>query len=463
MKYRKPYDGSGDLMDYAMQHTPKTVRRVLDFSSKHGNLLRSKIKTPTSAKFRVANKKNYNNIKKQYQKQARYGFGKKIYRTRGYVGKFPKSTKKKQYKFFDLNGATKKVETGGVFEAATSQSIYIGHGTAPKKIRDSVCRAIFKKLFAKAGVCIQDWVYQFPTKGVGNILNIIVEYTDTDNYTVYTSFAFPVSATDNWETNATNFAAAWETAWGVATYQAHQIRLVETTGAGSNISLERAILRCADITLEFDILSVLSIQNRTLATHLTGGAADNQEEVFNNITNNPLIGKVYTPKKWTTGFMPASRGPTAGIKPFQLTAGSEFGLINVGSSEATNQYPLLAQKPPPSWFFDSTRGANLKLDPGQIKKSVVKFRATITFNTFLLKAPTIMASSNVYNSIIPFGKCELIGLEKMLDSRDEVASKIALGYELNQIYKCAIKLRNNNRSIPIIQVDTTAQDNKYPA
>jgi len=190
--------------------------------------------------------------------------------------------------------------------------------------------------------------------------------------------------------------------------------------------------------------------------------ADYEEEVFNDITTIPLIGKIYTATKWATGLSIASRGATnAAYKPFQVIG--DYGLIDVGSSETPNQSQLLLQKPPPAWFFSSTKGANVRIDPGEIKKSYVKFKATMSLNNFLIKCPTIMGSSEISIQIVPFGKCEVIGLEKMLDSRDETSSKISLGYELNQVYKVACRMKNTNRSIPIIEVETEPYDNKYPA
>ncbi|QGH72139.1 MAG: putative capsid protein [CRESS virus sp. cte1G3] len=365
---------------------------------------------------------------------------------------------------YSTNGAILKVETGGVFQSGSYKTLYIGHGCSPRKVREAAVRSLFKELYKRAGVVIQDWVNQSPIQPSG-FQKILVEYTDTNIPNNYVTSVYTISLTQSYNQNAVNWSNQLETDLIQSNNIIYMIRLIVGELAGNQgVYTERAVIRADEVNFDFEVTSEMRIQNRTQAKDIinTPGTQDQAEEQYTSITNNPLIGRMYQTKKWATGFTVATRGPTQTAPaptPAYFQVLGDYGTISAGPSQGTNIGNIpdnIFQKPPPAWVFGSKDLGKIMIEPGQIKKAYFKFNCKISLNGLMLKCPALFAFNS--DQIQAFGKCQLMGLEKLLDDRNEGTINIAISYELNQQYKCAFIKKRPCKSIPILEVTEGANN-----
>lgn len=383
------------------------------------------------------------------------------YHTTGRLGpNFRKARSRKQLKKKDTQGATIKIETGGIYEVDTSDTAYIGHSVAKEQVIFSIGRVILKQLMNRARIPIKSW------QASPNF-----DLTATQFYWISITYQNITNSGSNQFLYQLNSVASWDTlAKGLANKivddltptvpcKMVKISLFKGTSAvdATKTDASIAVINADDLHLHFEIYSKLNVQNRTIGQAVSGVTGDGDADLETNIVNNPLRGKVYTStKKWLNGFN--TNYQELGILPENFIANKTFGWIHTDSSlSAVGSTDL--KKPPPPWYFGVSKAQPCTLKPGEIKSSVIKFKTSMKINTFLQKYTLQMADNFSTSNLdmMPFGFAEMIGLEKILDSRDETSIKISLSWELNQTYICYGTVKANYRSVPIVYVETVPQ------
>lgn len=418
-----------------------------------------------------------------------------------YKGVFRKGRSKKQLNIKMTNGTQKKIESGGVYSVNTSDCLYIGHAVAKIQVFHSIARALFKILFNKAQSPIKDWTEKAGGGLVDNggywingrfaiIRTELIPATVYNGVPALVAFDTFLDGTLTWDQLAKN----WYTAFLAATdpdkpAYVKRVILQEVTGSTPPFTAAndpRAQLNGSDIKLHFEIYSNLKIQNRTLGQAVSGVVGDPDADVDINIANNPLVGKVYTSnKKWMNGFIPeypkTGLYPTSGGVspqyvggPYAMLADTEYGYIkgsnfrwnSVGGLSAVTGAKGNLSKPPGGHVFGVTKTHNCTLHPGEIKTSSLKFKTKINLNNFLIKywlsiadnaALTVDTQSYPVQKQFSFGFSEMVGLEKMLDSRDESEIDISVSWEINQTYTCYATYSSDKRSLTLVDINTVPQ------
>jgi len=409
-----------------------TKKKKLNFSARK-NLSKAE-------KAKWAGKPYTPNVRKRMKWTRTKYNGRRTYRTTGYGGGKSRSRlRKKAVGKYYTTGCVEHIERGGVM--SDSQCIYLGCTNSPmEKVLENISRCIIKELFKQAGIAIVDW-----SLGPDDLL------TDTGfkiSHTYYETSdsadpqVAPVSqnilGTSTYSGIVTQFVTLLRTLYGVGV-PSYPINFTMNSRT-INPTLEGAIVAtvvCDQFSFKMANSSCLLIQNRTLAE----GTDNNIDE---NITNNPITGFVYQTK--TNGFIPRQRGSVTaagGFLPDQIT-----GIVNRphGIDERN-----LIKPPKPHYFRGVVRAAAISLKPGEIKKHSIYYAKQYNLSTFLVKHNTALTSTKKQTFL---GTSMLFAMEKLLDARNET-SPINIGYEVNTNLKFTYKYTKKIMTQPLRLVDLT--------
>lgn len=400
------------------------------------------------------------------------------YFTYGRAGKFKKRIKAARPSTHSKLGSVKEIEIGGTVSSRVGTQpederriTYLGHTTFDElEIWFSMVRAMVRRLIAKDGSNFNNW-------------NDVAPYTAatawrfdyrTGVYDATTEFEqYTATVGQTYEQIATGCAKRWARAQGGADYHIIPLKLYlfKTGDAAPTVKID---LQGAAIA--FDIKSRMVIQNRSL-----GSVVDADSDVVTDVSNNPVKGRRYFSSsnglrmRTTTGAQPGrtpnlpANGGDEELAGYSntletlLVGGTPNGIIRVTPSEPE------FRKPPPSSVFSNCRltGA-VKLNPGQIKTSYLKFSQNVYLTTFFMKFGRHLYDIKVFfdDELVPLvrkhycnlASAEVFAFEKMLDSRVDEPT-ISLGYEVHYSIASTLYTKNNTATIPIVDVrvppDTT--------
>lgn len=347
--------------------------------------------------------------------------------------------KRKVYTDFDKYGSVKKVENGGV--ANDPQCQYLGHSTAAhEQLVPAALRAVLRELVCQAGINFVQWDEDFDFT-VGDILFGV------------TWFASPEATSSTSGTVATAVSVTTPNQLVDSMYTFMKANLTETSPIIDRFNLFRTAntnpigtVFAKQMQLVFSNSSWLKIQNRTLAT-ATGVDPDNEEE-STTVTNNPLVGKIYS--GYHDGFLIDARVVTSGTFENMLCH-TQTGVIDAAAANL----PTSFKKPVGGQFLRScSKAGHVKVMPGDIKISRISFSKEINCSAFFrdLCVEIDEASTADVRLRTKFGVCEMVGLEKELDSRQAEAD-ISLAYEVSQTYKCAGRYKQRSKTLPITEIN----------
>jgi hypothetical protein len=226
--------------------------------------------------------------------------------------------------------------------------------------------------------------------------------------------------------------------------------------------------------VRYNAISTLRIQNTTIANM---SPTDHDNDLANNVENNPLTGIYYKSSKdrnfvqlgrpdlpstlpytrMTTGYQ--DDGNARWLSPIIYTAHPFTGTLSWGAKDFTpkdlftkidnkvlsipSYETNFYNKPPPARYLGMTKSSKLMLDPGEIKFSQLKDSATISINMYLHKYwyahasidqypnpnESVSKTTNILRMYI--GKTALFAFEKYLDTRQTSPSAPRLGYQIN--------------------------------
>lgn len=322
-----------------------------------------------------------------------------------YRGRVKGAYKQKSGNKFARYGLEYKTEFNSV--VSDKSCVYVGHGVAAEKAYGAVIGAAMRALLVKVGIDITHWDDSGMRLG-SKEGRIAVQYSHPDG-AVEDDFDV-IYGTNSYRGILNALIAEFKTI-----QQAFLDKPVVFKRmifyADSAQSLPSAVLNLEQFTVEFQTISKMKIQNRTLARKDTtedGGDQDSSE----NIEANPVTGKVYEQTLWKNGFS------IKGLWRLNTTAldvlnTNEEGIIQgLATLMDADSSGSTVRKPPAAYYMgEKVKARTVKLDPGVIKSHSFVFKCTMNFNVFLnkLQCATNGATQNLIQN---FGKAAVIGLEK---------------------------------------------------
>lgn len=352
------------------------------------------------------------------KRMARRMGAKKYVTTGRYTGRFRRGRRVILPK---VNSHTIKTESGGT--VSDPHAVYVGIATPYDQVTLGLCRCIVKELFRQAGDDFLDFD-QYPFTGTnatdyriyfayyaGYTDDVLTEYNvdiDQPNITTYADIAVKIRNDWGIRFNDASTAPIW-----------HIIKLFVLDN--DTLSTPIGTINCGSFSFGVKDKGTLAIQNRTLS-----GSTDEDKDLVTNVSNNPIYGKSYFGTKNHNGFVPVIRLP--GSNTMYLIGGKDYGIISGTYTQGGDAY----KKPPRGYTFLATREAKaIRVNPGNIKKSVVYFSWYGTMNKYFLLMHRYISDSAT-NFRVPFGRASMVGFEKMLDSRVDEPD-VSVGFEANHV------------------------------
>jgi len=311
-----------------------------------------------------------------------------------------------------------------------AQCVYFGQGFSSRDIKDGVCRAVMSRICMKAGLIIRDWNDPLSLQLGQSIRLELQYYASADIGDDILTDIQDVVISDTWDDCATRLGSMFTTLTSASRPLAIKLYDILPTvlPPSSFIYVHRCTLNFSDMMVHMDASSKLKFQNQTPA-----GTAESSRFETTDIGANPLVGMRYNNKKWSNGFIRKNRG-------YNEAPGSGFSLlpdITTGFLASTITFPAPTgdyfKKPPPAREFDA-KGAKVRMLPGEVGISTVKFSCKISLLNLWSKWPELFSNSGgSTDRLVPFGACELFAFEKTIDSGSEAL--ISLGIQIDQKYK----------------------------
>ena len=354
--------------------------------------------------------------------------------------RFKKPRYRVKYNRFNRYGSVKKVENGGLQNG--SDCVYLGHSTSVhEQLVPAAVRAIVRELAKQAGFDFAQWDEIIPLGGANNWTYSLLYYAS--------------HKTGTQSSSSTSITAGTQTYLGLADAIYTQLKTTMQPGVElAEIRLNdhdghcNAKVLLSQMDLTFEVVSVMKIQNRTLATSSITTAEHDEE--MTQISNNPVVGKIYSGNH--DGFMPDARGILPGGASFEgLLADTQQGVIAAKAADL----PVGFKKPIDGQFLKSCyKTGNVIIMPGEIKTSRLKYTRRMNCLEFFTKLSTEIDEATVADTRLRtrFGVCEMVGVEKQLNSRDGEAD-ISLAYEVSQIYKCSGYYKKSTKVMPLLEIN----------
>lgn len=366
-------------------------------------------------------------LRAAYQRTQRKRFTRRqsVFRGRD-AGKFRRPKKFKANKFVQ-SGAILKTDTGDIVSDA--ECVYVGHHTMPVVQLYRVIWFSIVRLFAKkAKLDFIQWDQDIlPNMPVGAApIRVEVEWKAQEG----TANGVPIQLImvgRSWRALADELKDIVAPIFDDGTDA-----MIESIRFGTDASGHTGdvVLRGTDISIQVVGNSVMTLQNRTNS----GTAAGEDHSGILDVAHNPLRGKIYS-----------GRGSTAAIKDGETTIASGLtspvfdvttGVMKFESDSASHNAGIinLLKKPPlPGIFRRVTKSAYVKLQPGEIKKSVCSSKYVFRLNTwFRNMKPQLraLAGGGFTNPTdFPYGKNTFFGLEKECDIGGASEPEITVGFE----------------------------------
>lgn len=333
-------------------------------------------------------------------------------------------------------GCLLHVEQGGV--TGDSDSVYIGHAFAIHQLFRSMCHALIKRLFYKAGYTFVSWDDKIQQTWATEAISpgtIKYHYRTDDHSLPQVQIVVTLQADKTYATAADDlFNSIVDTcvaAGAVETFFVTDMKL-DITGVPTNNA--DAIMNVANCNFHFNCTSRMALQNRTLAKT---GAGD--ESSMLDVANNPLEGKSYEGRGNGTGYAQhfSSLG-TNGTSTF--VSGDMTGVIDFwtgGAGVGTEVKAQLKRPPSASVFSSCNRSSKAMLNPGAIRNSVLRWTRVYNCRTIFAKLQSYLLKGRAANrdAYVDLGSWRVFGFQKKCATGQDEPN-ISIGYELNAHYGC---------------------------
>lgn len=384
--------------------------------------------TQVSAKKGTSKKMNFS-AKRTLNFSRKRGRGGNVYGA-GSVGKpFSKRFKSAANKFIKY-GYVRKRENGSVVTDANA--VYVGHNAiAMGDLWVSISYAITRWFARKAG---QDFVsLDSQVSGITTDPNLTWRITykqDPDG--LLGSNTFDTVGGVNWGQMGDALYQLIRSSLGVSGHlELCQIELYGRDNLANVRDFPYISVEAKQFMVEVVGNSNLMLQNTTLAS-----VADADGDIEDNVTNNPLTGKMYigSGQNFPVSFQNSTVAPVLNLSP---KTDQDSGIIRFDYSAANQMTAVMRNhliKPPPYWHFSGMTGnQSIIMKPGEIRRSNVKSVVKHSIMKWVqLCIPYFQGgvTTSSAQNIKFLGKAHFFGLERLLDSRSDEAA-LRLAYEVN--------------------------------
>lgn len=363
--------------------------------------------------------------------------GKYFTTTGQYAGSFRRPRRLKPG-MFAKRGCSLRVEAAG--NVSQDKCIYIGHGTgATERIAIVMFQAIVRKLAVKCGykpTSMDDKVNGGYTNANGQVgYRYTTGSTSATGQNSGTRFV-TMGAGDSWADVASSLRTDFNT-FGVGdkNLDIHEFIIRRYNDSVSAIVVDEKIIDVRMMKVKISVNSSLKIQNRTRAHSEVGAETGAAAQSALNVENNPLEGKVFYKK----GNLFKLKNSYQTGSTFNLCTDRNSAVIGLGDIDTTGlsaEQISILQRPPSKYSFVGVNSEGyVKLNPGEIKQSFVKYDKTLSLNS-LLRAMLILldgGSEYFWPSV-----SKMFAFEKMMHTDDAEEPDMDIGYECNSIYKAAV-------------------------
>lgn len=323
----------------------------------------------------------------------------------------------------------KKVRKGMVVHqeqrgsVADPKVVYLAHTTCVQEnILKSLAGTIVKELFRKRGVGFSKWQETYLTADTESIQ--FRYYQDPGNVTIV-SGSVTITSGQTFQTISQGLLDAIRSSFSAnSVHEVIDFRYLR----GGNTTLVKISAKALKVGIS--VTSVLTMQNQTL-----GGTTAASTASTDVVTTNPLRGHKYDGRG--SGFIPYERKETnASYQKF--VCNSAFGVLT--RTQAIS-LPEQGNEPPKGWFWKGCKRVGIaKVEPGQIRKSVLKTNVNISLMKLLeLFEESFNATGD--KLVQYFGKIRMFALEKVLDSGLS-ENNITLAWEVDCIVSTTINYSN---------------------
>ena len=363
-----------------------------------------------------------------------------------YIGKFKSGAKTvtNMDKFAD-QGVVKKMEYGKVVTESNRQVVYVAHSSMPAyHVGQLMFGALLKKLFMLAGhhikneneILLQDSYYN-------SLIRIHTKVKDGDVVSVDT---FTVTANTSTLSTVLNAMQTWlvnksETA--TLPNQFLALRLyTDFSGVISNAFELKAEIDLSTVSFDYFSNSLFKLQNRTINS--TGNDQDN------DVDNVPINGKSFEFK--SNGTLYRDYGTPATGTSSAITTSNYYGVLptTIPSATGTKMYD---EVPIRTQFVGCGNVANVLLQPGEIKTSIIKDTLTISLSKLISVLYTRKPDSTGVGRFnqIWLGKTKLFAFEKLINAvAMSATNQFNLAYEHQLEMGCVCKIHKVNYTAPMI-------------
>ena len=360
-------------------------------------------------------------------------------------------------------GCVRKIELGGLVE--DPDCVYVGHNTQPGiELVKMWARAITRALLRKAGMGCTAWEQPIPfasTTTDNSQMTLKVFYRQNGG-SVNTTM--PVTSGGDTEATPQIAITPLSTMRNISTSLYGQFQNI--IGADRDAILTRIELHtsdpsvavakftCGSSRVHFRVHSKLVIQNRTRA----GPTENLATELVNDVTNNPLVGYRYGTKG--TGFrvrnISAATDPDSNNQVGTGFFGNNSTGLITARSQSTNILP--SKKPLYGSDFQGRVTVNkIQVLPGGIRTDTLNDSRSYSFNYMWtrFKEDTSKATTGNAQSGREYfyqGKCSMVGLEKLCNTRDANEPDVVLGYELTKTYHMYVTGTETKMCLPLVDI-----------
>lgn len=356
-------------------------------------------------------------------------------------GKSKKKYMKKKLVKYAVQGCNKTIESSKVLTG--QDTVWVGHGTF---VRDNILRqavvALFYKMFSEMDMIRNSIDVTQLITGTGTASTITVAYRlnpqTNAGSEVYTA---PVGGTSlallaDWFLNA---ARPWMDNFAT-NYEAQFTELIFT-----DVTVRKTFL-LDSCTIQIFVKSALKMQNRSQSAT---AANANDEEAVDNV---PVYGKSYS-GKGTTLRAKAQYGATG--QDLDLNIDRQFG-VTIGSESLYGR----KEPPQPKDFVNVSHCGKIRMDPGEIKTSVLQDKFAMNFSSLFRACaysqnPSVPAVNTTFTLSTPrlrnLGKFRVFCVEKMIsinqNSSPNTAPAISIAFENNVEISATVKFHKRKGGV----------------
>lgn len=347
---------------------------------------------------------------------------------------------------FSKSGAILKYQLGGVAQDGTAPIVFIGHATVPQDEGMKVlAMALIRKLLKMAGTEIEDWG-ALPATGTYDHGEITFRWQNFPQQgPQVNSYTQVWTAGQSVHDAAISMVANWKTQIQFADQAAmYDIKWVPFTDTiGNNNEGTHAYIKFSQLSFEFKSYSNLAIQNRTEAASVAG------EDNRNNVTNNPLTGKMYHS---TGNGMTFRLNEDTGFGETLLADGTTGIIAPLYSSMAARQQNAYRMPPAGRDIVGCKRESGIYLNPGNIRSSKLISTNVISSDKYWNQMSDVFRidASSLGRTKCTLGKSQVLAMQLRCNVGAGEGT-ISIGYEVERTIECYIRCRPYNVAPFVVQ------------